>query len=76
MASLILIGIAVLTVGIYSNCYFAKKLVYAIKANDIEKVEQILAINPCCVNTYPQTVPEKIFNTIGHSRGLRYELKQ
>lgn len=74
VAIIVLIGGVALTIWINSNYYFAKKLVYAIKANDIQTVEQILAINPHCVNTYPQTLPERMLNTIGHARGLRYPL--
>lgn len=57
-----------------SDYYYAKRLVYAIEAEDIAAIEQILEKHPRCVNTYPQILPERIFNTICEDRGATYPL--
>lgn len=68
-------GVAI-TFFFNSDYYYARKLVYAIRAENVEAVEEILEKRPGCVNIYPQTGLEKIFNTITENRGLRYPLME
>ncbi|MBR1772081.1 MAG: ankyrin repeat domain-containing protein [Lachnospiraceae bacterium] len=41
-----------------------KKLIHAIENNDIATVEKIVEIMPRCVNTYSQSVPERLVITV------------
>ncbi|MDE7253853.1 MAG: ankyrin repeat domain-containing protein [Acetatifactor sp.] len=57
-----------------SDYYYAKSLVYAIEREDIASIEHILGKRPNCASTYPQILPERIFNTICENRGTTYPL--
>lgn len=52
VASLVLVGILFL-VYFNSNYYYSKKLVSAIKAENIIEVQKIIEKKPTCINTYP-----------------------
>lgn len=73
--SCIISGVA-LVMFLNSDYYYAKKLVHAVEMEDIAVVEQILRKHPHCVNTYPQILPERIFNTIVEDRGMDYPLSE
>ena len=48
-----------------SNYYYAKKLVSAIRDQNIAAVQEILRKKPTCINTYPSIVPKRLhFNRI------------
>jgi ankyrin repeat protein len=49
---LILAG-GTLTVFLNSNCYYSKKLISAIREENIIAVQQIIDKKPTCINTYP-----------------------
>ena len=64
MKKLLITGIAILIIALTfvtlfsSNYYYSKRLVAAIKEQNITKVEQILKIKPGCINTYPSVTPK------------------
>lgn len=69
----VLLGISMMIL-FNSDYYYAKKLVKAIEAEDIAAIEHILETKPSCVNTYPQILLERIFNTLCENRGTTYPL--
>lgn len=69
-----IVGGTTLAIFFNSDYYYAKKLVYAIEAEDITTIEQILKKHSHCVNIYPQILPERIFNTVCENRGTTYPL--
>ncbi len=46
-----------------SNCYYAKKLVSAIRDQNIAAVQEILQKKPTCINTYPSIIPRRWYFT-------------
>lgn len=75
-AVICIVGGIMLTAWFNSDYYYAKKLVRAIRSNDLTSVEHIIEEKPSCVGTYPQPMLEKIFNTITEDRGMNYPLSE
>lgn len=57
-AFFLLLVIIVLLCILNSNYYYSKKLVTAIRNEDISKVQQIISRKPSCVNEYPSITPK------------------
>ncbi len=74
-ALIVIVGVVVAVI-VNRDFYYSKKLVRAIRAEDLPAIERILTAAPHCVNTYPQTRTEKFLNTIVEDRGMRWPLSE
>ena len=76
ISAIICIGMTILTVLNNLDYYYAKKLVSAIRLEDMEVIEEILEKRLDCVNTYPQTKGEELFILIMDEYGMDYPLNE
>lgn len=60
-ATIFIILVSVLAVFFNSNYYYSKKLVSAIKKENIIAVQQIIEKKPTCINTVPAFMPESFY---------------
>ncbi|MBE5866787.1 MAG: hypothetical protein E7292_11370 [Lachnospiraceae bacterium] len=57
-----------------SNFYYSKKLVQAIRAEDLNEIESILEKKPDCVNTYPSILPREVLYGVFDAGRVNYPL--
>lgn len=74
IAAIIFIGGIILVILNNLDHYYAKKLVHAIRSEDMATIEEILETRPSCVDTYPQTAQEKLLNVVFEQQSMPYPI--
>lgn len=75
VVAFIILGV-ILAVTFNSDYYYSKKLIQAIRSEDITAIENILEKKPHCINTYPQTPLESMFYRMAEDYGPSYPLTE